>query len=429
MATTSWTGTFRRVWAASALTNLGDGLLVVALPLAAVEITRSPLQVSGVTFAATMPYLLVSLFAGALADRLDRRRLMAGANLASVLTLIALAVAITSDTAVLPSLYLAAFVLGACETLASISASTLVPSIVPPERRDWAYSRLYGTESALNEFVGPPLAAVLITGGAAFAFGTAAAAYTLVLLVLIGMGGSYRSAPTAPTTMRVDIVEGLRFVWRHPVLRTLSLMVAVMAACWSAWSTVLVLYVVRPGDVGLSSVGYGVLLTTLAAGGLLGTVITGPLTRRFTRRTVILIDVITMIIMLGVPALTANVYAIGAAMFLGGVGAGIWNVASATLRQAVTPDHLRGRVSATGLLLGWGPIPIGALLGGLIAELTNIRVVFAIGACAVALLVIPARRTLTAAALAVADTLPDAGTDSPASRPASPESVPTPTST
>lgn len=405
--TYSWIGKFRQLWAASALTNLGDGLLVVALPLVAVQFTRSPLQISGITLAATAPYLLVSLFAGAVVDRWDRRHIMAAANLMAALTIFALVVATANNIAVLPSLYVAAFILGSCETLASTSASTLVPSIVPRKRLDWAYSRLYGTESALNEFIGPPLAAILVTAGATIAFGAIGAAYVLVLVLLLLLRGSYRPARTAPTTMRTDIVEGLRFVWHQPILRTLSLLVAVMAACWAAWSAVLVLYVVSPGDVGLGSVGYGVLLTTLAIGGLLGTVIAGPLTRRLGRRTVILTDLVTMVIMLGVPALTSHPYAIGAAMFVGGAGSGMWNIASATLRQAVTPDHLRGRVSATGRLLGWGPVPIGALLGGLIAELTNIRVVFAVGACLVAFLLVPARRTLTTSALAIADNDPD----------------------
>lgn len=408
MASPAWERQFRRVWAAVAFSNLGDGLLVVILPLVAVQYTRSPVLIGGIAFAASAPYLLISLFAGALADRWDRRRLMIGTNLIAAATLFSLAVVIGAEVFALPLLYVAAFALGTCETLFKTSSNGLVPNVVPRDRLDWAYTRLYGTESALNEFVGPPLAGLLVTVGAALAFGTIASAYGGVLVLVWGLRGSFRTSRPVATTMRSDIGEGLRFVWNHPVLRILSLMVAVMAACWSAWSTVLVLYVVQPGQVGLSSVGYGILLTTLAAGGLLGTLIAGPLAHRFGRRPVIMSDVFTMIIMLAVPALTANPYAIGAAMMIGGAGSGMWNVVSATLRQAVTPDQLRGRVGAAGLLVGWGPIPFGALLGGILAELAGVRVVFAVGACLVALLIVPALRALSRELLAAAVPPPSA---------------------
>jgi MFS family permease len=402
----AWTRLFYRVWGAAALSNLGDGLLIVALPLAIVRYTRDPLLVSGIAAAAQIPYLVVSLFAGVAADRRDRRKLVIAAAAVAAATLTAMAVTTgTTKTVAVASLYVGAFIVGGCQTAVNTASSSLTPVLVPRSRLDWANSRLYGTESVLNEFVGPPLAGILVTLGIGLAFGAVAAAYAAsASALLIGLRGRSFAPRTTATRLRADIAEGIRFVWDNRVLRMLMLIVAVIAGCWTAWEAILVLYVVRPGPVGLSKVGYGALLSTLAVGGVLGALAADHVRRLAGRHVVLLADPCAAAIMIGIPAITANRYAIGAAIFIGGVGSGMWNVAASSLRQALTPDHLRGRTSATGMLLGWGPRPLGALIGGAVAHAFGIPVVFAAGALAILAMFVPAACILTPRAVSLADT-------------------------
>lgn len=407
VAVMNWVGSFRRVWTAAALSNLGDGLLVVALPLLIIDHTRNPLLVAGIAAAAQAPYLLVSLFAGVLADRQDRRRLLLMMNALAAVVLLAAALVSTADGSVaVIALYCTACVVGACQTVSNTTAPALLPTIVPRTRLEWANSRIFGTQSTLQEFGAPLLAGLLVTAGVSLAFSTIAAAYVGVVLVLWGLRGSFRPEQRANRVL-ADIRDGIRFVWRHRVLRTLSLMVAVMAGCWAAWESVLVLYVVSPGPVGLSGFGYGALITTLAVGGVAGALAAEPMRRLIGRRYVLLADLFAAAIMIGTPALTANRYVLGAAIFIGGFGSGMWNVASSSLRQALTPNHLRGRVSATGLLLGWGPLPVGALIGGVVAYAFSPQIVFAGGALFIAALVVPAARALTTEAVTIAETAAD----------------------
>jgi MFS family permease len=402
---------FGWLWSSAALSNLGDGLLVVVLPLAIVHYTRDPLLVAGVAAAAQLPYLLVSLPAGVVADARDRRWLIISFTALAAVILAGVAAA-TATPARIIALYLGAFCVGACQTVVDTASSALTPLLVPKERLDWANARLYGTESALNEFAGPPLAGLLVTVALGLAFGVTASVYALAAAISwVGLRRIHLPAPSqsGPRGLGAGITEGLRFVWNERVLRTLMMLVAVMAACWSAWEAVLVLYVVRPGPAGLSRVGYGVLLTTVAIGGVLGSVIADRAENLAGRRFVLLTDIVTTAVMIGTPAFTSNPYILGVVIFIGGVGSGMWNVASTSLRQALTPDRLRGRGAAAGLLLGWGPRPLGALLGGVIAHAFTVRLVFAIGGIATVATFIPAARILTKQAVTISGPGGEAG--------------------
>lgn len=397
----NWADSFRRIWVSSALSNLGDGLLVVALPLLIIQYTRDPILVAGIAAAAQAPYLLVSLFAGALADRQDRRRLLLLVNAVAVAVLLAAVLASTANTTTtVIALYVVAFSVGTCQTVVNTTVPAMLPSIVPRKRLDWANSRLQGTQSALYEFAAPPLAGLLVTLGVGLILGAVAAAYVAVAAVLWRLHGSFLP-DREPGRVLADICEGLWFVWHHRILRTLTVLVAVMAGCWAAWESVLVLYVVEPGPVGLSGFGYGVLITMLAVGGLIGAFAADLLRKLIGRRNVLLADLLTAMVMIGTPALTNNRYLVGAAIFIGGFGSGMWNVTCASLQQALTPEHLRGRVKASSLLLGWGPLPVGALLGGVVTHTFGTQVVFTGGAILIAALFLPATRALTKEAVSI----------------------------
>ncbi len=395
---------FWRVWSASALSNLADGVLLTALPLLAVRLTRSPTLVAGVTVAFGLPWLLFALQAGALADRLDRRRTMALANAARAAVMVALTVAVLADVASLPVLYAAAFGVGVAQTLVDTSAQSIVPALVPQGALSRANGRLYAAELTANQFVGPPLGGLLAGIGIAWAFTTSAVGYGLAAVGLSLMAGSYRPARGGDrTTLRRDIAEGAGYLSQHRLLRTLAVMVGVGNLCFSATGAVLVLYVVGKGSaLGMNEAGFGLLLTTSAIGSLAGSMTADRVEQRLGRAMLLRLSIAGGAVFAAVPAMTTNPWVVAVGFALGGYAIVLWNVVTVSLRQTIVPDRLLGRVNASYRLLAWGTIPIGGALGGVVAEAFGLRTVFLGSGVLVLCLLGLTRRTVTDATIEAA---------------------------
>jgi MFS family permease len=365
-----------RLWSASAGSNLADGIFWIALPLLAIQITDSPALVAGVTIASRLPWLLFSLVAGALADRLDRRRTMILVDVFRAGLLGSLALATAAGVANLPLLYVVAFALGVAETLFDTSAQSIMPNLVKPEQLSKANGRLYAVELTMNQFVGPPLGGLLAATGIALAFGTGAAAYLLAAGALLTIAGSFKPVREGPpTSIRQDIAEGLRYLLRHPLLRVLALMVGLGNLASSAAFSVFVLYAVAPGPLGLNEVGFGLITTSLAIGSLIGSFLVEPLEKRLGRANLLVVSMFAMSWTLLVPVITTSIPVIFVVWLLSGaIGIG-WNVVTVSLRQRIVPDALLGRLNASYRLLAWGTMPIGAFLGGIIGELFGVAAV------------------------------------------------------
>jgi MFS family permease len=373
---------FHKALVASGFANLADGVLWVALPLLAVQLTRSPVLIAGVTVAARVPWLLAPV-AGALADRLDRRQSMVRVNLVRTVLLGGLALAVAADLATLPLLYAVAVLLGIAETLFDTSAQSLLPAIVSRDDLTRANSRLFAVELVANTFVGPPLGGLLAALGLAVAFGVPAAAYLVGAACLALLVGSFRAVgagPAGSTRLRDDIAEGARFVWHHPVLRPLAIMLGVQNMAFAAHYSVFVLFAVAPGPMGLSEAGFGIVTATIGVGSLLGTWLAVPAERGLGRFRTLVTSVVLGAVSLAVPVVTANSIPVGASMALTGVTMVLWNVVTVSLRQRITPDRLLGRMNASYRLVGWGTMPLGALLGGVLAETLGLRATFLVAA-------------------------------------------------
>jgi MFS family permease len=203
--------------------------------------------------------------------------------------------------------------------------------------------------------------------------------------------------------MRADIAEGLRFLVRNPVLRTLAIMVGVSNFAGNAVWAVLVLYAVGPGSaMGLTEPGFGLLLSAIAAGSLVGSFVAEPLERRLGRARTLGVSILLAAGYLAAPAVTAQPYVIGVAFFGGGLMIAVWNVITVSLRQRITPDRLLGRMNSAYRLLAWGTIPLGAAAGGLLAELIGLRAMFAVMA-SLGLLLVAGLRVVTEERLAAAE--------------------------
>ena len=373
---------FHKALVASGFANLADGVFQVALPLLAVQLTRSPLLIAGVNLAARLPWLL-ALVAGALADRLDRRQTMVRVNLVRTVVLGGLALAVATDLAGLAMLYAVALLLGLAETLFDTSAQSLLPALVARDQLTTANSRLFAVELVANTFVGPPLGGLLAAVGLAVAMGVPAAAYLAGAGCLALLVGSYRATGAVQrgtSRLRDEIAEGARFVWRHPVLRPLAIMLGVENMAFAAVFSVIVLFAVEPGPMGLSKAGYGVLLATLGAGSLVGTWLAVPAERRLGRVRTLVLSVVLNAASLAVLVLTTSPMLVGTSLAVSGVAIVLWNVVTVSLRQRITPDRLLGRMNAAYRLVGWGTMPIGSLLGGVLAEWLGLRPTFLVAA-------------------------------------------------
>ena len=373
---------FNKAMVASGFANLADGVLWVALPLLAVRLTRSPLMIAGITVAARLPWLLAPV-AGAFADRLDRRQSMVRVNLVRFVLLGGLSLAVALDMATIPMLYAVAVLLGMGETLFDTSAQSLLPAVVDCDELTRANSWLFAVELVANTFIGPPLGGLLAAASLALALGLPSAAYLVGAGFLALMAGSFRAAGAGPaggTRLRDEIAEGTRFVWRHPVLRPLAIMLGLQNMAFSAAFSVFVLFAVAPGPMGLSDAGYGVLTATLGIGSLIGSWQAVRVERRLGRVRTLGLSILLNGITLLVPVVTALPVPIGASMLASGAGIVLWNVITVSLRQRITPDRLLGRMNASYRLVGWGAMPLGAALGGVLAEALGLRGAFLVAA-------------------------------------------------
>jgi MFS family permease len=374
----TWRDNLARLMAASGLSNLADGIFQITLPLVALGITRDPGAFASVTLVGRLPWLLCSLPAGALADRLDRRRTMTMVNLGRAAMIGALALIVAAGREELWLLYAVAFGLGVGETLFDTAAQSILPNVVDdPSGLSKANGRLYAIELTANQFIGPPIGGLVAGITLAGALAGSATAYAVGALVLAMLVGRFRpTRDAAPARLRSDIADGVRYLARHRLLRSLAVCVGISNLASTATFAVLPLYAVAPGPMGLSGGGFGALLATLAAGSVLGSLVIARIERRIGPRRTLLLAASTFSVYPVVLAVTSSVPWIASAFLLGsGLNVG-WNVITVSLRQRIVPDHLLGRVNAGYRLLAWGTMPLGAALSGVIGGRWGLDAVF-----------------------------------------------------
>jgi MFS family permease len=365
---------FWRFWAASTISNLGDGIRLVALPLLAVRLTDDPLVVSGIVALAFLPWVLVGPLSGAVVDRVDRRQLIVVVQIVRAAIALTFSVAVATGSVAIWMLYLTAFAIAVGETLVDSAAQAAVPQLVAQRQLERANGRVMAGQLVTNEIVGSPIGGLLFAVGAAIPFLLDGATYLIGALLIVTVRSDLRpSAATGVerTTLRADVVAGLRFVWRHPLLRPLAWMVAVANLGLGAQAAVLVLFAVR--IVGVTEAGYGFLIGLGAVGGILGASVSDRLVLRF-GRTLALLGV-TVLLALGLALLSSaramTVTAFALAIVIG--GAASFSVIGQSLRQSLAPRELLGRVITGFRLVGMAAVPVGATLGGLLARSAGLR--------------------------------------------------------
>ncbi len=370
---------FNKLLGAVIVSNLGDGIMVVAFPLLVASITRDPVLVAGATVIGRIPWLLFALPAGALVDRMDRRRVMVGVDWVRGAVVGVLGILLLVGDVSLAIVYVIAFMLGSAETMFDTASEAFLPLLVGSDDLDAANGRLQASEWATNSFVGPAAGAGLFAVAAALPFLFNSVSFAIAAVLVASIGGNFaREGADDQQKLRTDIGEGLRWLWGHTVLRTLSIMAGVTNLVGMGIVAIFVLFAQDILDLG--DVGYGLIITTIGAGGLGGALIAPLITKRFGQGTTLLASVGGLGLGSLAMGLTSNAIVAGAIACFYGFLVALWNVVAISLRQRLTPDDLRGRVASVARLLAWGTQPLGALLGGVVAAAYGLRAPFVIGA-------------------------------------------------
>ncbi|MGW3246462.1 MFS transporter [Streptomyces sp. NPDC001070] len=361
----AWRGGFGRLWTAAAVSRFGDGLRGAALPLLAVGLTGSPLLVSLVTAAGFVPWILFGLLGGAVADRVDQRRAMWAVDALRGALMGAFALAVWLDQAGIGLLLVLAFTLTTLQTLFDNAATALLPVVVPSGALGRANARLMTGQTIAGTFLAAPLVPLLSGLAVALPFGVDALTYAAAaaLVASLRLPAPERGARAAGRTLRQDIAEGMRVLWRDRVLRALCAANTVVNIGIGALVATLVLQVT--GWLHAGRTGYAVVLVAYGVGSVAGGAAAGRLSALLGGRGRSLAPGLAL--QAGCLVLVGTVRSLpvtAAALAVFGALGMVWNVNETTLMQQRTPEKLLGRVSAAMRTLGVAGTPLGALLGG-----------------------------------------------------------------
>ncbi len=399
---------YRWLLASSWTSNLGDGIVLAAGPLLVASQTDQEFLVALAALVQWLPPLLLGLYAGALTDRVDRRRLVIAVDLVRCAVLVLLATAVLTGAVSIGVVLVALFLLGTAEMFADNASSTILPMLVDRDDLAVGNARLQTGFITVNQLAGPPLGAALFAAGAAWPFAAQAVLVALGALLLSRLVLPHRPAPTdgprADRRLRAEVGEGFRWVRHHAAVRTLVLTIFAFNVTFGAAWSVLVLYATE--RLGLGAVGFGLVTTVGAVGGLLGTLSYGWITRRVSLGDLMRIGlVVETLTHLGL-ALTTDPRVALPIFFVFGAHAFIWGTTSITVRQRAVPARLQGRVGSVNLVGVYGGLVIGSALGGALAQGFGVTAPFWFAFVGSAVLVVVLWRQLSHIAHADARTAP-----------------------
>ncbi|WP_329070114.1 MFS transporter [Amycolatopsis sp. NBC_01480] len=356
----------RWLLSSSAVSNLGDGVGKVAFPLLATTLTHDPVLIAGLSAVQFLPWLLFAVVAGALVDRVDRRRAMVLANVARAAVGGSVAVLVAAGTVSIWLVYVAALLIGTAETVADSAANALIPAVVGEHDLEGANSKLQACEIVGQTFLGGPVGSTAFALFATFPFLLNSAGFAIAAAVLLGLGGTYRPKQAEPTRFRSDLADGIRWLRRSPLMLRLLAIAGLLSLLSELAQAQLVLYALD--DLKLSDATFGLFAFVGGIGGLAGAGLAPKLVHRFSRRAVLVGGVLCCAAGFGGMGLTRQ--PVTSALLFGLFAAAMVavNVVLATVRHTLVPGELLGRVLGVWRTVVWGVIPVGALLGGLLTE-------------------------------------------------------------
>ena len=382
------------LWSASVVSNLGDGVALIAYPWLASAVTRDPILIALIAVAQRLPWLVFSLPAGVITDRFDRKKIMMWSSIfrTALTGVVALVVLWASDTLPSPAdigegpistnltvyltLVFTALLFGVAEVLFDNSAQTILPAIVEPEGLETANGRLWGAEMVMNSFAGPPLGSLMIATGFALPFffdmGTFAVSAALIFMVagVFTANGASDPVPKAERKgFAAEIKEGMSWLWAHPLLRPLAIILGLLNGLGSLTIATFILFAQEV--LGVDAITFAMIGMAGAVGGAVGAVTAPRFTKRFGSGTSLYVTLLGTVVTSVAMGLASNWIFAGVMMAGMALTGSLWNVITVSLRQTIIPDHLLGRVNSVYRFFGWGMMPIGLALGGLIVRVSE----------------------------------------------------------
>lgn len=362
---------FTNIFTANLASSLGDGIARTAFPLLAARLTHDPVLISAVAALALLPWLFFAIPAGILIDRIDRRRALALAQAVRTGVALLLVVLVATDTLTIWWLYIAIFIYGTFETVYDGAIRAVVPSIIGKADLPRANSRIEAGELVVQNFVSGPLTSALFAvavviplgiNGLVFAFAGALA----LLLPRVASGKQFTATDEPQVAWYRQFVDGLRFIMADRMLRTLWFFSTFGGIMTSAATATYVLYILERLEVPEAL--FGVFLLSGAVGGVVGAVLASRFKTLWgagmTMGIMVILTGLAFVLMGVFPVLVAGLVGYALSSF----AITVWNILIMSLRQSVVPGRLLGRVHGTWRTLLWGSMPLGALIGGLIAR-------------------------------------------------------------
>ncbi|MDJ0924561.1 MAG: MFS transporter [Acidimicrobiia bacterium] len=380
-------GRYWRLWSASVISNLGDGVAQIAYPWLASAVTRNGILIALIAVAQRLPWLVFTLPAGVITDRVDRRKIMVAMDTVRTAVTLLVAVFVLVRQGVLPApaeiaagievatepvlyvvLLIASLLFGFAEVLRDNAAQTILPGLVEPEGLEKANAQMWGVEMVANSFVGPPLGSLLIGVGFALPFffdaGTFAVAAGLVFLIT----GNFRSREPGEISEKIDwwgeIREGWDWLWHHPLLRPMAVILGIMNGLFSVTMATFVLFAQEV--LGASAFTFAIIGTGGAIGGLAATFLASNVSKRLGSGTSLYATLIVGAVTTLITGIASHWTIVWVMFIIGTFTAVLWNVITVSLRQTIIPDRLLGRVNSVYRFFAWGMMPLGLALGGLL---------------------------------------------------------------
>ncbi|MFI6377783.1 MFS transporter [Streptomyces sp. NPDC050546] len=378
------TAPFWRLWGAACVTSLGDGLRLAALPMTAALFTRDPLLLSLVTVAGQLPWVLAGWFAGAFVDRHDQRQVMIWSDAVRAVIAGGFTLAVFTGHSGIGLLLLFALIMGLAETLRDSAALAVLPRVVAEPALDRANSLLQGVAMLCVELAGPPLAALLLVSHTSLPYALDAVTFAAAALLVLGLRATPRPQPSCSTrtSLRADVAEGIRWLWRHRLLRAVCGLVGAFNFALGAVVSIAVLYAYEV--LGVGSVAYGLLMSVIAVGGVVGVVVTPLLTRRWGRERTLLVFCGLTPPALAVAGTASHPVLAAGVLTVVGTALAVITIVTTSMRQVLVPAALLGRVGSSYRLVAVGMTPLGALAGGTIASYAGLRAPFLLAAAVLA---------------------------------------------
>lgn len=385
---------FNRLFSASVISNLSDGLLAVAAPLLAISLTKDPILISMLSAFVMLPWLLFAIPIGLIVDRSNKRLLITFTNSIRFITAGLVALAISTDTITIYWLLLATFLIGTCEVATDTAAQSLIPVILEKKNFEKANSRMNIAETVIQNFIGAPLSGFLYATSIVLPFilnslGFLVAAIFVLMIPahLISNGSSADTEDAEKKSFISEIKFGLNYLWNDRPLRRLVATTTSLGFFYSVSTSTLILFITETLEVQAKY--FGVLMAGAGSGGVLGGILTPVLSKKFGRGSVLAVAIFISSITVLFQGISPNVWVFGVIGFISAFAITNWNILLMSCYQVLIPAELYGRIHGARRTFVWGVMPIGALLGGVIAH-NGLRLPLIIGGTATTLISISA---------------------------------------